>query len=371
MMSNVPFLDLKRLNASFEPQLSEAVDRVVKSGWYIQGPEVEQFENEFAAYCGTQYCIGAGNGLDALIMIWEGLKIQGKLQEGDEVLVPANTYIASILSILKAGLKPVLCEPDPQTYNLTVANLEQYRTSKTKAILMVHLYGRVSEAQELTAFAEQYGLLFIEDAAQAHGALGNNGKRAGNIGHAAGFSFYPGKNLGALGDAGAVTTNDTELARIIRLYRNYGSAKKYHNEQIGINSRLDPIHAAVLSVKLKRLDADNQRRREIAERYSAEILNPKISLPSLPNSRDQHVWHLFTIEVEDRHRFMEHLSYNSIGNLIHYPIPPYKQKALSQWNGLSLPITENIHSRIVSLPMSPVMSEEEILRTVEICNRFE
>lgn len=276
---NVPFLDLKALNDSFQPELSEAIEKVVRSGWYVLGPEVERFEKAFTGYCGTEHCVGVGNGLDALITIWEALKIQGKLREGDEILVPANTYIASILSITKTGLKPVLCEPDPNTYNLTTVNLESYLTPRTKAILMVHLYGRVSEATELVAFADKHGLLPIEDAAQAHGAIGNNGKKAGSIGLAAGFSFYPGKNLGALGDAGAVTTKDPELARIVKLYRNYGSEKKYVHEQMGINTRLDPIQAAVLNVKLERLDTDNKRRQDIASSYDKGIINPLISKP--------------------------------------------------------------------------------------------
>jgi len=370
MSAGVPFLDLQRLNSSFEPELSQAIDRVVKSGWYILGPEVEQFEKEFAAYCGTEQCVGVGNGLDALIMIWEGLKIQGKLKEGDEVLVPANTYIASILSILKAGLTPVLCEPDPKTYNLTSSNLDQYKTAKTKAILMVHLYGRVSEATELSAFAEANDLILIEDAAQAHGALGNNGKRAGNIGFAAGFSFYPGKNLGALGDGGGITTNDASFAQLMAKYRNYGSEKKYHNEILGINSRLDPIQAAVLDVKLKRLDQDNAARRRIAAQYTELIRNPKINLPVLPQDPESHVWHLFTVEVENREALIMHLTENGIGNLIHYPIAPHKQEALSDFSHLSLLVTEAIHNKIVSLPISPIVTVEEITYVIEVCNNY-
>jgi dTDP-4-amino-4,6-dideoxygalactose transaminase len=366
----VPFLDLQQLNSSFEPELSEAINRVVKSGWYILGPEVEQFENEFANYCGAKKCVGVGNGLDALIIIWECLILEGKLQKGDEVLVPANTYIASILSILKAGLVPVLCEPDPTSYNLTTKNLKNYLTTRTKAVLMVHLYGQVSEAKEITAFCEEHALILIEDAAQAHGATGNNGKRAGAIGFAAGFSFYPGKNLGALGDAGALTTNDPHFASQVAKYRNYGSEKKYYNEFIGINSRLDPIHACVLSVKLNRLEQDNTRRKAIATRYLHEISNPLIQLPHTDAQMDNHVWHLFTVQVEDRDAFQAHLTKHGIGTLTHYPVAPHKQKALSTFSHLSLPLTEKIHEQILSLPMSPVMREEEVRSVISACNTF-
>lgn len=370
MNLKVPFLDLKRLNDSFEPELSMAVERVIRSGWYILGPEVENFEKEFANYCGVNTSIGVGNGLDALIMIWEGLKVQGKLNDGDEVLVPANTYIASILSIIKAGLRPILCEPDAKTYNLTTSNLDLYRTTKTKAILMVHLYGRVSEASEISKYAEQNNLILIEDAAQSHGAIGNNSKRAGAIGYASGFSFYPGKNLGALGDAGAVTTNDIEFGALLAKYRNYGSEKKYHNELAGINSRLDPIHAAILSVKLGRLDHDNSIRQNIATRYSSEISSPKISLPHVPENNSEHAWHVYTVEVENREEFIQHLNSNGIGNLIHYPVAPHKQEALSSYNELSLPITESIHKKIISLPISPVMTNDEIENVISVCNSY-
>lgn len=368
---NVPFLDLGKINNSFQPHLSHAVDRVVKSGWYVLGPEVEQFETKFAHYCGVEHCIGAGNGLDALIMIWESLKIQGKLTEGDEVLVPANTYIASILSIIKAGLTPVFCEPDGKTFNLTVGNLNTYATPRTKAVLMVHLYGRVSEARAILNFAKMHDLIVIEDAAQAHGAVSDTSQKAGSIGYAAAFSFYPGKNLGALGDAGAITTANEDLARIIRLYRNYGSEKKYHHEQVGINSRLDPIQAAVLSLKLERLDQDNSYRRKIARIYDEQIKNPLIIKPDLPLSEDAHVWHLYTIRVKDRERLITFLDNHGVSTLIHYPVAPHRQVALREFWHLELPLTESIHETILSLPISPVMQMDEVNYVVELCNRFE
>jgi dTDP-4-amino-4,6-dideoxygalactose transaminase len=366
----VPFLDLKKLNSSFEPELTDVVKKSIDSGWYILGPEVETFEKEFATYCGANHCVGVGNGLDALIIIWDCLILQGELKKGDEVLVPANTYIASILSILKAGLTPVLCEPDPETYNLSIKNLNHYLTGNTKAVLMVHLYGRVSEANELSEFCANHQLLLIEDAAQAHGAIGNNGQRAGSIGFAAGFSFYPGKNLGALGDSGAVTTNDAFFADQVAKYRNYGSEKKYYNEFIGINSRLDPIQAAVLSIKLKRLDSDNQRRQHIAQRYQGEIKNEKILFSQTPTNPNSHVWHVFTIQVKNRSEFQEYLNQNGIQTLIHYPVAPHKQIALSQFSHLSLPATEQIHDEIISLPISPVMTDEEIEYVIHFCNAY-
>lgn len=366
----VPFLDLKKLNASFEPELSIALKKSIDSGWYILGPEVENFQKEFAAYCETGYCIGVGNGLDALVIIWECLKIEGKLKVGDEILVPANTYIASILSIMQAGLIPVLCEPSNETYNLTSSNLKTYFTPKTKAVLMVHLYGQISESEEIETFCKQHNLLLIEDAAQAHGAKDSLGRRAGSIGFAAGFSFYPGKNLGALGDGGAITTNDTQFATLVRTYSNYGSQTKYVNEIIGINSRLDPIQAAVLSTKLKRLDKDNKRRRDIAQRYSDEIKNQELQIPHFPDQPESHVWHVFPVQVKNREDFQEFLAKNGISTLIHYPIPPHQQKALLNFNRLKLPVTERIHKEIVSIPISPVMDEDEVQYVIRICNLY-
>ena len=367
---NVPFLDLLKINQSFEPELSQAVQKSIDSGWYILGPEVNSFEDQFAAYCNVGHCTGVGNGLDALSIIWECLKIQGKLKDGDEVLVPANTYIASILSIKNAGLVPVLCEPDPETFNLTHSNLERYLTPDTKAVLQVHLYGQLSEVPELINFCESHNLLLIEDAAQAQGAKDVFERRAGSIGFAAGFSFYPGTNLGALGDAGAVTTNDAAFAKLVAMYRNYGSEVKYQNEIKGINSRLDPIQAAVLSVKLKRLDQDNTRRRNIAKKYSDGIRNSNIHLPLLPEYEDAHVWHVFVVRVENRKAFQDYLTENGIATLIHYPIPPHKQKALIEYNQNHFPITEAIHEQVISLPIGPVMTDDEVNHVIQICNEY-
>ena len=366
----ISFLDIKSINESFQPDLNNAIQRVTESGWYIGGPEVERFENSFASFCGAIHCIGVGNGLDALILILEGLKVQGKLREGDEILVPANTFIASILAIKEARLTPILCEPDPNTYNLTVANLNEQVSIRTKAIMMVHLYGRISEASDLLDFCHSKNLLLIEDAAQAHGAEIEDRKRAGNIGIAGGFSFYPGKNLGALGDGGAVTTNDPELAKVIRQLGNYGTSEKYVHRLSGVNSRLDPIQSAALTVKLSRLDTDNEKRRVIAERYASEIDNPLIHLPQMPDSRKSHVWHLFTIEVEDRVALQKYMDTNGIQTLIHYPIPPHQQEGLKELDHLGLPLTEKIHKRIVSLPISPVMTDDEVKHVIRTCNEF-
>lgn len=366
----ISFLDIKAINDSFQPDLNNAIHRLIKSGWYIGGDELKSFEKSFASFCGTDHCLGVGNGLDALVLILEGLKIQGKLKEGDEILVPANSFIASILAIKQARLKPILCEPDRNTYNLTATNLHEKLSKRTKAVMMVHLYGRVSGATGLIEFCNKNELLLIEDAAQAHGAEMEEGKRAGNIGIAAGFSFYPGKNLGALGDGGAVTTNDSELEKVIRQLGNYGSSEKYIHKLSGVNSRLDAIHAAALAVKLERLDADNQKRRLIAERYINEIKNSLIHLPKLPDNLKSHVWHLFTIEVEDRIAFQKHMYSKGTETLIHYPIPPHQQKGLKELTHLRLPLTEKIHKRIVSLPISPVMTNEETEHIICSCNDF-
>lgn len=366
----ISFLDIKAINASFQPELNRAIQRVTESGWYIGGPEVQRFENAFATFCGTENCVGVGNGLDALVLILEGLKVQGILKEGDEILVPANTFIASILAIKQARLIPVLCEPDPNTYNLTVVNLNEKLTNQTKAVMMVHLYGRISEANELVEFCNTNNLLLIEDAAQAHGAETKDGKRSGNIGIAAGFSFYPGKNLGALGDGGAVTTNDPELAKVIRQLGNYGSSEKYVHKLSGVNSRLDAIQAAALAVKLERLDEDNEKRRLIAERYVKEINNSQIQLPKLAENGLSHVWHLFTIEVEDRSAFQKYMSAMGVQTLIHYPIPPHQQEGLKELAHLMLSLTEKIRKCIVSLPISPVMTDEEVEHVIRSCNEF-
>lgn len=367
---NVVFLDLLKLNNSFQPDLTIAVNRSIDTGWYILGEEVSTFEKDFAAYCGVSNCVGVGNGLDALNIIWECLKIQGKLFVGDEVIVPANTYIASILSIVNAGLVPVFCEPDEATMNLSLNGIKKLVTPATKAILHVHLYGQLNDSVELKSYCEANNILLIEDAAQAHGATNELGKKAGAIGFAAGFSFYPGKNLGALGDAGAVTTNDAEFAKLVAMYRNYGSEVKYKNELKGINSRLDPLQAAVLSLKLKRLTNDNAIRQQIAFRYLNEINNPSIQLPQAPLNANAHVWHVFVVRVQDRVKFQNYLTSNGVGSLIHYPIPPHKQEALKEFAHLTLPITERLHEEVISIPISPVMTEEEVNYVIHVCNEF-
>ena len=369
----IPFLDLKNINAQYRDQLIEACTRVIDSGWYITGSELTEFEKNFAQYCGTQYAIGVANGLDALTLTLRAWKELGLLKDGDEVIVPANTYIASILAITENNLIPVLVEPELTTCNLDPTKIEEAVTDKTRAILPVHLYGLLADMPKIMAIAEKYNLLVLEDAAQAHGAS-IDGKKAGNWGDATGFSFYPGKNLGALGDAGAVTTNDPKLAEMLRALRNYGSHEKYKNLTPGVNSRLDEIQAAMLSVKLPYLDQEIKHRREIAKLYLAGIDNPHIKLP-LPKEIDattyeQHVWHLFVIRTDKRAELQKHLADNGIQTLIHYPIPPHKQQAYKEWNHLHFPITEEIHETILSLPMGPTQSLEETQKMIEICNTF-
>ncbi len=365
----IPFLDLKAINKRFEAEFQSSFQQFLNSGYYILGSQVKLFEANFANYCGTNYCIGVGNGLEALRLILEGYKILGKLSAHDEVLVASNTYIATILAIKQAGLKPVLVEADLDTYNFDIASLKNSISNKTKAIMPVHLYGQISLMDEILKISEENNLLVIEDAAQAHGAKNNEGKRVGNIGDAAGFSFYPSKNLGALGDGGAVTTNDAELAELIQKLRNYGTATKYVNELLGFNSRLDELQAAFLNVKLPTLDADNEIRRAIAKRYISEINNNKITLPKYDGS-ENHVFHLFVIRVENRNAFMDYLDRNGIGHLIHYPIPPHKQQALSDFSNLNFPKAEKIHNEVISIPMSPVMSEDEVNRVITVLNSY-
>ena len=363
----IKFLDLQKINDKYSSEFNVVFESVIKSGWYILGKEVEKFEDEFATYCGTDYCLGVANGLDALILIIEGYKQMGVMSDGDEIIVPSNTYIASILAITKAGLVPVLVEPDPATFLIDPTKIEEKITSKTKAILPVHLYGRLCDMVAINKIAKQYDLKVIEDSAQSHGAM-LNGKRSGNLGDASGFSFYPGKNLGAIGDAGALTTNDKELTETIKALRNYGSHKKYENLYLGINSRLDELQAGLLSVKLRSLDEETDIRRAIAERYHSEITNPKITLPNLPADRNEHAWHLFIIQVDKREEFQQALAEKNIQTLIHYPIPPHKQKAYKEWNNLSFPISEKIHREVLSLPISPVMSTDEVSKVIEAAN---
>ncbi|KGA22517.1 aminotransferase [Pectobacterium brasiliense] len=364
----VNFLDLKAINNKYQKELKDACARVIDSGSYISGSELIRFEEEFSSFCGTKYAIGVANGLDALILILRAWKIQGKLKDGDEIIVPANTYIASILAITENNLTPVLVEPDCSTYNIDIANIKAAISKKTKVILPVHLYGQLAPMEELLELAKEHNLLVLEDSAQAHGAH-ISGRKAGNWGDASGFSFYPGKNLGALGDAGAITTNDYELMETVRALRNYGSHEKYKNIYCGLNSRLDEIQAAMLSVKLAYLPQETARRQEIANRYLKEIKNEKISLPFIKN-QSSHVWHLFVIRCKKRKELQEHLILNGVQTLIHYPIPPHKQGAYREWSDISLPITEKIHNEVISLPISPVMSDEEVQKVVEVINAW-
>ena len=365
----IKYCDLKKITNIYEPQLSEAVNRVISSGWYILGNEVKNFEQEFAKYCSCEYCIGTGNGLDALTIIMLSYKELGAMKEGDEVIVPANTYIASIFSIIQAGLKPVLCEPTWESCNIDPERIEELITPRTKAIMAVHLYGRCADIPKIVEIARKHSLKIIEDSAQAHGAT-INGKRTGNLGDAAGFSFYPGKNLGALGDGGAITTNDKELAETARAISNYGSQKKYINIYKGTNSRLDEIQAAILSVKLQRLDADNERRRDIAKQYNTGINNTHVTLP-YAGKREEHVFHIYPIFCKQRELLQQHLLNNGIETLIHYPIPPHKQKALNEFSHLELPITERIHDEELSLPCHPAMSDDEVQKVIKALNSFE
>ena len=365
----IPFLDLQQINAPYEAQFHQQLQLMLDKGWYILGEEVQHFEREFAAYCGTSHCIGVANGLDALTLICRGYIELGQLHKGDEVLVPANTYIASILAIIEAGLVPVLVEPNPDTFLVEVNALEHNKTSKSKAVMVVHLYGQLPDMEAISSWAQSHHLLLIEDAAQAHGAELPSGKKAGNLGDAAGFSFYPGKNLGALGDAGAVTTNDAQLAEVIRQLRNYGSAQKYHNNYLGVNSRLDELQAAFLRIKLPHLDRDNIHRRSIAARYTSEINNPTIQLPIYTDQADQ-VFHLFVIRTAQRDKLQAYLAQHEIQTLIHYPIPPHKQNALAAWNAQSFPITEVIHREVLSLPISPVMTAEQVGQIIAVLNAY-
>lgn len=364
----VPFLDLRSINARHRDRLVAAVTEVVDSGQYILGDKLKSFEQSFSGYCGAKHTIGTGNGLDALTLIIRAYKELGIFKEGDEILVPANTYIASILAITENRLKAILVEPDIQTYNLDENLLKAKITNRTKGIMVVHLYGQVCYSEKLRAIADTHGLKIIEDSAQAAGAI-HNGRKAGALGDANGMSLYPSKNLGALGDAGIITTSDDALADVARALRNYGSREKYHNQYKGINSRLDEMQAAILSVKLQFLDEENEERRRIARRYRKEITNKKIELPFVIHE-ESHVWHLFVIRLKERAAFERHMTEQGIQTLIHYPIPPHKQPAYHEWNGESYPITEEIHNTIISLPLYPGMPEADIARVVDACNTF-
>lgn len=364
----INFLNLKMINSQYENELLAACQRVITSGWYIMGEELKKFEKEFSSYCVVEHTIGVANGLDALTLVLNAWKLMGKIKDGDEVIVPANTYIASILAVSVNNLKPVLVEPDVDTFNFSASAVEKAITSRTRVILPVHLYGQICPMPELMMLAEKYCLLVLEDCAQSHGAS-IGGKKAGSWGDAAAFSFYPGKNLGALGDAGAITTNHAGLEKTVRALANYGSHKKYENIYQGVNSRLDEMQAAMLSVKLKYLDNETERRRAIAARYSAEIKNDSIKLPSC-NDREGHVWHLYVIRTEVRESLQKYLSECNIQTLVHYPIPPHKQHAYAALNHLSLPITESIHEQVLSLPMDPTMTEEMVSKVIDALNEF-
>ncbi len=365
----IKFLDLQKINAQHRELLIQKSTDLIDSGWYVQGQMVKQFEEELAAYCGVKHAIGVANGLDALTLILKAYLQLGKIEAGNEVLVPSNTYIASILAISENGLIPVLVEPDLQTMNLDVSVAKNRITDRTKVILNVHLYGRASWSEELAGLIAEKNLLCVEDNAQAIGAV-YQGKKTGNLGHASGFSFYPGKNLGCLGDGGAVTTNDDELASMVRILGNYGSQKKYQNLVKGVNSRLDELQAGLLTVKLPFLDVENNRRREIAQRYLKEIRNDKIQLPEEPADPLEHVWHLFVVRTENRSQLQEYLLANEIQTMIHYPIPPHKQPAYREWNNDSFPITEKIHETVLSLPISPVLTDQEVTEIITAMNKY-
>lgn len=365
----IPFLDLKGINQQYRADLIAACTRVIDSGWYISGNEVKQFEAAYATYCGSEHAIGVANGLDALILTLRAWIALGRLQAGDEVIVPANTYIASILAITENDLVPILVEPDLLTYNIDVNRIEAAITPKTKAILPVHLYGQLADMPAILTIAQRHNLLVLEDSAQAHGAS-RDGKKAGHWGDASGFSFYPGKNLGALGDAGAVTTDDAELAQTIRAIGNYGSHKKYENLFQGVNSRLDEMQAALLSVKLAYLDQETQHRQRIATAYRQHIQNPQLVLPTVAYGEASHVWHLFVVRCEARDRLQQFLAQHDIQTLIHYPIPPHQQKAYAHLNNQSYPITEQIHREVLSLPISGIQDDAVTQRVIQVLNEF-
>ena len=371
----IPFYNLTAFNAKYKSQFLESVSRVIDSGTYMIGKETKTFEDGFAKYCGVDYCVGVGNGLDALTLTLRAYKELGIINTGDEVIVPANTYIATILSITANNLIPVLVEPDILTFNIDAKRIEEKITSKTKAILIVHLYGQPCNMTPIMEIARQYNLKVIEDAAQAHGAMYFD-KMVGSLGDASCFSFFPGKNLGALGDAGAVTTDDKQLTQMVRSLRNYGEAiyddisnRKYLNSFKGVNSRMDEMQAAFLIIKLSDLEADTQKRRSIANRYLTEINNPKLSLPNVPRWASP-AWHLFVIRTNKRDELKLYLYDNGIGTLIHYPIPPHKQGAFTEWNSLSYPITEQIHNEVLSIPLSPYLTELDQKHIIDTLNRY-
>ena len=369
----IPFLDLQLQNSRYKNELHEAACNVIDSGWYIRGPEVENFEKDFAKYCGARFCVGVANGLDALVMVLRAWKEMGKIKDGDEVIVPANTYIATILSITENNLKPILVEPNPVTFNICSRNIEAAITARTRVILPVHLYGLLAPMDEINCLAEKHNLLVLEDSAQSHGAC-SNGKKAGSFGDAGAFSFYPGKNLGALGDAGAITTNDKALADMISALGNYGSKEKYRNLYRGVNSRLDELQAALLRVKLRHLPQDLNSRIEIARYYSENIKNDRLELPgsgdNQPIFNGSHVFHLYVVRCQHRDHFRNFLEERGIETLIHYPIAPHMQAAYKELSHLSLPLSEKIHSEVISLPIDPCLTSEQKRVVVDACNSY-
>jgi len=366
-MNTIKFLDISAINERYRGEIDSAIQRVLGSGWYILGREVEEFEKKFATFCGVKYAIGVANGLDALTISLKALDIK----KGDEVIVPSNTYIATILAISANNATPILVEPDINAYNIDPKKIEAAITSKTKAIMPVHLYGQACDMDAIMKIAKKHNLRVVEDCAQAHGAM-LGGKRVGSFGDCGGFSFYPGKNLGALGDGGMITTNNEELAKKIKALRNYGSFVKYENLYKGMNSRLDEIQAGILSVKLAHLQNDNEKRRAVANYYMHNIKNPAITLPKISNGDEKsHVWHLFVVRCSRRDDLKKYLFDNGIEASIHYPVPPHKQYAYKEWNKLSFPISEKIHNEVLSLPISPVITTEEIEKVVDIINKYE
>ena len=365
----IKFLDLQKVNARFEDNFQEVFKEFLLGGQYILGEGLKRFETEFASYCGTEYCLGVGNGLDALTLILKGYQHVGKLKTGDAVLVPANTFIASILAVTNVGLVPILMDVNEDTFNSAVEDVKAAYTNKVKAIMVVHLYGQLADVEEIMEFANAHGLLVIEDAAQAHGAHTATGKKAGSFGHASAFSFYPTKNLGALGDGGAIVTNDGELFEIVSKLHNYGSKTKYISELPGYNSRLDELQAMFLSTKLKRLDEDNEQRRNIATLYRKLISNKKITLP-VCNVRESHVYHLYVVKCESRNAFIQHLYDQDIQTVVHYPLVAHKQQAFINLQTNILTKAEQLQQQIVSLPMSPVLTEAEIHQISKAINKF-
>ena len=366
---DIPFLSLKDINARHADELKAAAARVIDSGWYILGQEVAAFEQEFADYCGVRHAIGVGNGLDALSLILRGYKALGALHDGDEVIVPANTFIASFLAITESGLVPVPVEPDPLSFNLDPSRVAEAIGPRTRAIMAVHLYGQLADMVALGKLAERHGLLLIEDAAQAHGASCGE-RKAGAFGHAAGFSFFPAKNLGALGDGGAIVTNDSVLAARVAALRNYGSEVKYQHLYQGINSRLDELQAALLRVKLQYLDEDIARRRRVAKRYREGIRHPLIILPEVVGEA-RHVWHLFVVRCAQREALQQHLAAHGVHSQVHYPVPPHRQLAYPALHTLQLPLTEQLHREVLSLPIGPTLRDEDVERVVAACQSFE